>query len=83
MFDDRLLAIIIASTVVLLALAIEYNVSPGFTIYVFKLIAAGIIIFCPILNTSLDRLLISFILDTVVLYFLAILYNVSPDTFFM
>ena len=74
-----MLSLFIVSTVVLNVLAIEYSVSPSFTIYL--LIADSFNLrTCPILSTSLVRLLSSLILSILILFFLAIEYSVSPLT---
>ena len=70
-----------ASTVVLYFLAIEYKVSPTWTICVFVEIFSllvGIFKICPILNVLLVKLFKFLMASTVVLYFLAIEYKVSP-----
>ena len=71
-------------TVVLYFLAMEYIVSPGFTIYVVVVDGIsvgrdnGIFIFWPIDRILLVKLFNSFISFTVVLYFFAIEYKLSP-----
>ena len=71
-------------TVVLYLFAIEYRVSPGFTIYVFVVVGDSIYSIVGIFNIwfidklSFIKLFNSFILFTVVLLFLAIEYRVSP-----
>ena len=76
----KLLSFFISSTVVLYLLAIAYNVSPDFTVYVLVvvLVCEGIFKTWPILRVLLVKLFNDFILSTVVLYLFAIPYRVSP-----
>src|SRR5690606_40184355 len=62
-FDDRLLACLMASTVVPFCLAILYNVSPDTTLYEVvsawngaDVVPVGMINFCPMLDRKSTRL---------------------------
>jgi len=68
-------------TVTLYLLAIAYNVSPFFTMYIFSSVITGcsfIFKTCPILSVLLVKLFNDFNSFTVILNLLAMLHNVSP-----
>lgn len=77
-----MLALTISFTLTLYLLAIEYNVSPCFTVYklvkVGDSVSLGIINLWPIDRLFVDKLLASFIWFTVKLNFLAMPHKVSP-----
>lgn len=72
------------STVVLYFFAIEYKVSPDFTVYVVNVVGISIISVSgnrstwPMVSVLLVRLFSFFKISTVVLFWVAMRYSVSP-----